>query len=281
MRPSRAYNAAFVCGTPLPRASGKNRNSRYPIPNEPIAGIRTRRHAAPPAGYNRAPNRSVSRMNATTTNPTIAPMTNVKIRNTCSSRPAIKRRQNPAPGSCRIVFSCELDMFVSSDIPASAGSCAHYLVGTLSFIAAQNCFFRIGNELVRRNLRSCPVRRHFVYDRLAAVVQSRAPTLYRLRGALRSAAAPLSRATSLRAAEGKLAPDGDPLGCAFASRSRAAPDDPRAPQRCDASAQAGRQKSGFWGEFPPQARGWPVTSNTAVVQVRPGALPHRLPSKIV
>src|SRR5437588_673581 len=40
----------------------------------------------PPAGYSRAPNRSVSKMNATTAAPTSAPITKVRTKNTCSSR---------------------------------------------------------------------------------------------------------------------------------------------------------------------------------------------------
>src|ERR1700687_186466 len=53
---------------------------------EPATGTSSLRHAAPPAGYSLAPNRSVKRMNATTTMPTSAPMNNVKTRKTCSSR---------------------------------------------------------------------------------------------------------------------------------------------------------------------------------------------------
>src|SRR5439155_5280825 len=86
IRPSRAYNAAFVCGTPLPRASGKYRYSRYPMPSELATGTSNLRHPIPPAGYSRAPNRSVSKMNATTVAPTSAPITSVSARNTCSSR---------------------------------------------------------------------------------------------------------------------------------------------------------------------------------------------------
>src|SRR5437588_4062402 len=40
----------------------------------------------PPAGYSRAPNRSVSKMNATTAAPASAPITKVRTKNTCSSR---------------------------------------------------------------------------------------------------------------------------------------------------------------------------------------------------
>src|SRR5467141_3788603 len=52
---------------------------------EPATGTSSLRQAAPPAGWSLAPNRSVKRMNATTTMPTSAPMNNVKTRKTCSS----------------------------------------------------------------------------------------------------------------------------------------------------------------------------------------------------
>src|SRR5271168_501359 len=64
------------------------------MPNEPTTGTRSRRHGAPPAGYNRIPARSVSRMKATTVRPTNAPISNVSTRNTCSSR------------SCSNAFHC-------------------------------------------------------------------------------------------------------------------------------------------------------------------------------
>src|SRR5215469_4723027 len=70
--------ANFVCGMPLPRALGKYFERRNPVRREPATGIRTRLHAAPPAGYIRAASRPVSRMNATTTSPTITPM--IKLR---------------------------------------------------------------------------------------------------------------------------------------------------------------------------------------------------------
>src|SRR5579885_1555404 len=66
--------ANLVCGIPLPRALGKYLERRNPVRSEPATGIRTRLHAAPPAGYIRAASRPVSRMNATTTNPTITPI---------------------------------------------------------------------------------------------------------------------------------------------------------------------------------------------------------------
>ena len=46
--------------------------------SEPGTGITSRRQGAPPAGYMRAPRFSVTRMNATTTRPTTAPMMSVK-----------------------------------------------------------------------------------------------------------------------------------------------------------------------------------------------------------
>src|SRR5467141_600916 len=52
---------------------------------EPATGTSSLRQAAPPAGWSLAPNRSVKRMNATTTMPTSAPMNKVKTRKTCSS----------------------------------------------------------------------------------------------------------------------------------------------------------------------------------------------------
>src|SRR5262249_11446714 len=57
-----------------------------PIASEPTIGTSSRRNPIPPAGYSRAPNRSVNTMNATTTAPTTAPITSVSSRNTCSSR---------------------------------------------------------------------------------------------------------------------------------------------------------------------------------------------------
>src|SRR5260370_39651415 len=53
---------------------------------EPASGTNRLRHAAPPAGKSLAPNRSVRIMNATTTMPTIAPISSVRTRKTCSSR---------------------------------------------------------------------------------------------------------------------------------------------------------------------------------------------------
>src|SRR5216684_1870010 len=53
---------------------------------EPATGTSSLRHAAPPAGYSLAPNRSVTRINATTTMPTSAPMSSVSTRKTWSSR---------------------------------------------------------------------------------------------------------------------------------------------------------------------------------------------------
>ena len=47
MRPSWMKIAARVCGMPLPRASGKNRNSRTPVTSAPSVGTTIRRHAAP------------------------------------------------------------------------------------------------------------------------------------------------------------------------------------------------------------------------------------------
>ena len=41
--PPRAHKAAFVCGTPLPRASGKNRYKRYPTDSEPTPAISGKR----------------------------------------------------------------------------------------------------------------------------------------------------------------------------------------------------------------------------------------------
>src|SRR5260370_30162030 len=54
--------------------------------SEPATGTRSRRHAAPPAGYSLAPNRDDTRMKATTTSPTSAPISSVRTRKTCSSR---------------------------------------------------------------------------------------------------------------------------------------------------------------------------------------------------
>jgi hypothetical protein len=82
--------AAFVCGTPLPRASEKNRYNKYPMPSEPTTGTSSLRQAAPPAGYSRAPNRSVIKINATTSAPTSAPISSVNTRNICSSRSSRK-----------------------------------------------------------------------------------------------------------------------------------------------------------------------------------------------
>src|SRR6267143_946180 len=53
---------------------------------EPPTGTSSLLHGVPPAGYSLAPNRSVKRMNATTTMPTSAPMSSVRTRKTCSSR---------------------------------------------------------------------------------------------------------------------------------------------------------------------------------------------------
>src|SRR5260370_6120684 len=53
---------------------------------EPASGTNRLRHAAPPAGKSLGRNRSVKRMNATTTMPTIAPISSVRTRKTCSSR---------------------------------------------------------------------------------------------------------------------------------------------------------------------------------------------------
>jgi len=50
IRPPRAYRAAFVCGTPLPRASGKKRYRKYPMSAGPAMGTSSLRHAPPPAG---------------------------------------------------------------------------------------------------------------------------------------------------------------------------------------------------------------------------------------
>jgi len=86
MRPPRAHSAAFVCGTPLPRASGKNRYRRYPMASEPTTGTRSLRQVEEPTGYKRAPDRSVIKMKATTIKPTNAPIKSVRTRKTCSSR---------------------------------------------------------------------------------------------------------------------------------------------------------------------------------------------------
>src|SRR5213596_2020649 len=53
---------------------------------EPATGTSSLRHGEPPAGYSLAPNRSVKRMNATTTMPTSAPINSVRSRKTWSSR---------------------------------------------------------------------------------------------------------------------------------------------------------------------------------------------------
>jgi len=70
--------ANLVWGMPLPRAFGNQRESMNPLTSDPAIGISTRRHAALPAGYMRAASRPVSRMNATTTNPTTTPMTRLR-----------------------------------------------------------------------------------------------------------------------------------------------------------------------------------------------------------
>src|ERR1700759_5019702 len=72
--PPRAYNAAFVCGTPLPRASGKYLKRRYPIASDPNTGAKNRCHSGLPTGYTRCATCSVNQMNATTVSPTSAPI---------------------------------------------------------------------------------------------------------------------------------------------------------------------------------------------------------------
>jgi hypothetical protein len=106
MRPSWTKIAARVCGMPLPRASGKYRTIRNPVTSAPNVGTRMRRHPAPPAGYMCATRRPVSRMNATTTRPTSAPMMRLSTRarrsslrrrsSTSSTRRSVHRRM-PAP----------------------------------------------------------------------------------------------------------------------------------------------------------------------------------------
>src|SRR5260370_36847496 len=54
--------------------------------SEPMQGTSNLRHGELPIGYSLAANRSVSRINATTVNPTKAPISSVSTKNTCSSR---------------------------------------------------------------------------------------------------------------------------------------------------------------------------------------------------
>ncbi len=56
------------------------------MPSEPATGNSKRRQGAPPGGYKRMPMRSVSKINATTTNPVSDPMTSERTRKTWSSR---------------------------------------------------------------------------------------------------------------------------------------------------------------------------------------------------
>ncbi len=86
MYPSRMNSAALVCGIPLPRASEKYFANRYPVNSAPAVGISTRLQAAPPGGYIRAARRPVRRMKATTTSPTTAPITRLRISVTWLSR---------------------------------------------------------------------------------------------------------------------------------------------------------------------------------------------------
>jgi hypothetical protein len=83
MRPSFTKSANLVCGIPLPRASGKYRHKRYPVPREPSVGTRMRCQPAPPGGYMRAARRPVRRIKATITRPTSAPIK--RLRTTLSS----------------------------------------------------------------------------------------------------------------------------------------------------------------------------------------------------
>src|SRR5882724_771572 len=74
------------------------------MPSEPAIGTNSRRSPAPPAGYSRAPKRSVTKMNATTTIPTSAPISSVTTRNTCSSRSLSTAAQRFASDSHSFLF---------------------------------------------------------------------------------------------------------------------------------------------------------------------------------
>jgi hypothetical protein len=86
IRPPCAYRAAFVCGTPLPRASGKNRLSKIAHCERTHDGHEQSAPCRSGGRVKPGPNRSVARIKATTASPTNAPISNVRTRNTCPSR---------------------------------------------------------------------------------------------------------------------------------------------------------------------------------------------------
>ena len=75
--------------------------------SEPSAGTRIRRHPDPPAGYIRAASRPVTRINATTTKPTRAPITKLRTSESWSSlcRSLSRLPRSLAIQDCRCLLS--------------------------------------------------------------------------------------------------------------------------------------------------------------------------------
>src|ERR1700751_3870255 len=96
-------------------------------------------------------------MNATTINPTSAPITNVKNRKTCSSRSVIRRRQNPAPVSLVAVVDGVLTGF--SLFPPTLGaleSCVVAADGGLDFLVVRRVVRFVSSCFAVRFPRAAP-----------------------------------------------------------------------------------------------------------------------------